>query len=67
MKFIKKAMKEAVRLEIIPRNPADKIELLADDPRERGILTPAELERLFRLEWPPRFWLPFPECGLARL
>jgi integrase len=52
MKLIKKAMKEAVRLEIIPRNPADRIELLADDPRERGILTPAELEGLFQLEWP---------------
>jgi len=52
MKLIKKALKEAVRLEIIPRNPADRIELLADDPRERGILTPAELERLFQLEWP---------------
>jgi len=35
MKLIKKALKEAVRLEIIPRNPADRIELLADDPRER--------------------------------
>ncbi|MCL2763360.1 MAG: site-specific integrase [Treponema sp.] len=52
MKLIKKAMKEAVRLEIIPRNPAEKIELLADDPRERGILTPAELKRLFQLDWP---------------
>jgi integrase len=51
LKLIKKALKEAVRLEIIPRNPADKIELLADDPRERGILTPDELERLFQLPW----------------
>jgi integrase len=51
IKLIKKALKEAVRLEIIPRNPADKIELLADDPRERGILSPAELKRLFQLDW----------------
>jgi len=52
MKLIKKAFKEATRLEIIPRNPADKIELLADDRRERGILSPTELDRLFKLEWP---------------
>jgi integrase len=52
MKLIKKALKEAVRLEILPRNPADGVELLADDRRERGILAPAELERLFRLDWP---------------
>jgi integrase len=52
MKLIKKALKEAVRLEILPRNPADGVELLADDRRERGILTPAELERLFQLNWP---------------
>ena len=51
MKVIKVALKHAVRLDIIPRNPADKIELLADDTRERGVLSPAELERLFRLEW----------------
>jgi len=52
IKIIKKALKEAVRLEIIPRNPADKIELLADDKRERGILTPDELEQLFQQTWP---------------
>jgi integrase len=52
IKLIKKALKEAVRLEIIPRNPADKIELLADDQRERGILSPTELDCLFQLEWP---------------
>jgi integrase len=51
IKLVKKALKEAVRLDILPRNPADKIELLADDRRERGILTPAELERLFHLPW----------------
>jgi hypothetical protein len=55
MKLIKKALKEAVRLGILPRNPADTIELLADDRRERGILTPGELERLFQLEWPDEF------------
>jgi integrase len=52
IKLIKKALKEAVRLEIIPRNPAEKIELLADDRRERGILTPGELEQLFQQKWP---------------
>jgi integrase len=52
MKLIKKALKEAVRLGIVPRNPADSIELLADDRRERGILTPGELKRLFQLDWP---------------
>jgi integrase len=52
IKLVKKALKEAVRLDTLPRNPADKIELLADDRRERGILTPAELERLFQLAWP---------------
>lgn len=51
MKVIKVALKHAVRLDIIPRNPADKIELLADDTLERGILSPAELERLFNLKW----------------
>ena len=52
IKLIKKALREAVRLEIIPRNPADKIELLADDTKERGILTPKELEQLFQQTWP---------------
>jgi integrase len=51
MKTIKVALKHAARLDIIAKNPADKVELLADDARERGILSPAELERLFRLEW----------------
>jgi integrase len=51
MKLIKKALKEAVRLGVIPRNPADGVELLADDRRERGIVSPGELERLFQLEW----------------
>ena len=51
MKVIKVALKHAARLDIIPRNPADKVELLADDTRGRGVLSPSELERLFRLEW----------------
>jgi integrase len=51
MKIIKKALKDAVRLGIIPRNPADNIELLADDTRGRGIITPSELQRLFEIEW----------------
>jgi site-specific recombinase XerD len=51
MKTIKKPLADAVRLRIIPRNPADGVELLADDTRERGIVTPSELERLFQLEW----------------
>jgi hypothetical protein len=50
MKLIKKALKEAARLEILPRNPANGVEFLADARRERGILTPGELERLFQLE-----------------
>jgi hypothetical protein len=52
IKLIKKALKEAVRLEILPRNPGDGVELLADDRRERGILSPEELQRLFQLDWP---------------
>jgi integrase len=52
IKLVKKALKEAVRLGILPRNPADGVELLADDRRERGILTPDELNRLFKMEWP---------------
>ena len=52
IKLIKKALREAVRLEIIPRNPADKIELLAEDKKERGILTPKEIEQLFQQTWP---------------
>jgi integrase len=51
MKVIKVALKHAARLDLLPKNPAEKIELLSNDTRERGILTPAELERLFRLEW----------------
>jgi integrase len=51
MKLIKKALKDAVRLGIIPRNPADNIELLADDTRGRGILSSVELQRLFQIEW----------------
>jgi integrase len=51
MKTIKKPLKEAVRLGILQKNPADGIELLAADTRECGILTPAELERLFQLDW----------------
>ncbi|MFP3089358.1 site-specific integrase [Treponema sp. TIM-1] len=51
MKVIKKPLKEAVRLRILPRNPADGITMLREDTQERGILTPAELEGLFRIEW----------------
>ncbi|GHV82442.1 hypothetical protein AGMMS49991_10000 [Spirochaetia bacterium] len=51
MKVIKGALKDAARLKIIPQNPAADIELLADDTRERGILTPAEVQRLFQLAW----------------
>jgi integrase len=51
MKVIKKPLKEAVRLGILPRNPADGITMLREDTQERGILTPAELEGLFRIEW----------------
>jgi integrase len=51
IKIIKQALKDAVRLGILVKNPAEGIELLADDSRERGILTPAEVERLFQLEW----------------
>jgi integrase len=51
MKVIKVAMKHAARLDIITKNPAEKIELLADDTRMRGVLAPGELERLFKLQW----------------
>jgi integrase len=51
MKVIKKPLKEAVRLRILPRNPSDGITMLREDTQERGILTPAELEELFQLEW----------------
>jgi integrase len=51
LKTIKVALKDAVRLEILQKNPADKIDLLAEDTRQRGILTPQELTELFALEW----------------
>jgi integrase len=38
-------------LGILVKNPADGIELLAEDSRERGILAPAEMEKLFQLKW----------------
>lgn len=52
MKVIKKALKEAVRLQILPRDPSAGIEMLSEDTDERGILTPDEVAELFRLEWP---------------
>ena len=73
MKATKVALKHAARLDIIPKNPANKIELLADDSRQRDILSPAELERLFRLEWSDErgkshpFWRLFPVCAWERL
>jgi integrase len=51
MKVIKKALKEAVRLDIIPRDASAGIGLLSEDTEERGIPTPAEIAELFRLEW----------------
>ncbi|MDR2481396.1 MAG: tyrosine-type recombinase/integrase, partial [Spirochaetaceae bacterium] len=51
MKVIKKALKEAVRLGILPRDPSGGIEMLSEDTEERGILTPDEVTELFRLEW----------------
>jgi integrase len=51
MKIILKSLKEAVRLGLLPRNPAASITLLHEDTKKRGILTPAELEALFQLEW----------------
>jgi integrase len=50
MKIIKKALKDAVRLGILVKSPADGIELLAEDGREWGTLSPAEVERLFQLK-----------------
>jgi integrase len=52
MKVIKKALKEAVRLQILPRDPSAGIEMLSEDTDERGILTPDEITELFDLEWP---------------
>jgi len=51
MKLIKKALKEAVRLQILPRDPSAGIEMLSEDTNERGILTPDEITELFRLKW----------------
>jgi integrase len=51
MKVIKKALKEAVRLSILPRDPSGSIGLLSEDTEERGIPTPAEIEELFSFEW----------------
>jgi integrase len=51
MKVIKKPLKDAVRLGVIPKNPADGVDLLCNDTRERGILTPEELEKLFHCKW----------------
>jgi len=51
MKVIKKALKEAVRLQIIPRDPSSSIELLSEDTEERGILTPDEITELFINNW----------------
>jgi hypothetical protein len=52
MKTIMKPLREAARKGLLLKNPASSIELLADDDRERGILSPAELELLFQSEWP---------------
>jgi len=51
IKVIKKALKEAVRLQIIPRDPSASIELLSEDTEERGILTPDEITELFSQDW----------------
>jgi integrase len=51
MKVIKKALKEAVRLGILPRDPSGGIEMLSEDTEERGILSPDEVTELFRLDW----------------
>jgi len=51
MKVIKKALKEAVRLEVLPRDPSAGIEMLSEDTEERGILTPDEVAELFQLDW----------------
>jgi integrase len=51
MKVIKKALKEAVRLGILPRDPSSSIELLSENTEERGILTPDEVTELARFEW----------------
>lgn len=51
MKVIKKALKEAVRLGLLPRDPSNSIELLLEDTEERGILSPDEITELFNLKW----------------
>jgi integrase len=51
MKVIKKALKEAVRLDILPRDPSGSIGMLSEDTEERGIPTPGEIAELFRIEW----------------
>jgi integrase len=51
IKTIMKPLREATRKGILIKNPANGIELLADDDRERGILSPIELELLFHSDW----------------
>jgi hypothetical protein len=46
MKVIIKAIKEAMRLGIFPRDPSGRIEIVSEDTEERGILTPDETEEV---------------------
>jgi len=48
---LKVMMKEAVRLKLIPANPADKIKKLTADNKEVKILNNEEVQKLFPSDW----------------
>ncbi|ULQ60290.1 site-specific integrase [Brucepastera parasyntrophica] len=48
---VKKPLDEAKRLNYISINPADSVKLLANQSKEKGILTTEEVRRLFSFEW----------------
>jgi integrase len=49
-------LREAKRLGLLPRDPFDVVRPLSDNPRERGILTIAEVQNLFLDENIESFW-----------
>jgi integrase len=51
MSAVTTPIREAYRLGKIPRNPAQNFRGLASNPKRRGILSAAEIQRLFGLPW----------------
>jgi integrase len=51
MKVIIIALKDALRLKKLLHDPVGGLELFADDTRERGILNPKELQKVFTFPW----------------